>query len=243
MIGTELLDDPGAEPTVVAAHLRDIARLNAWLGGTRAVVAALDPFFRMGKGERQGKGEEGRGQGTATWTLVDVGTGAGDIPRAVAAAARRHGIGLTLIGVERIPAAARLARSSGGLHAVIADGSALPFAPGAADIVIASQVLHHLPRDTAVRWIGVLDRLARRAVVLADLRPSRLAMAALRLAAPILGVGRVTRRDGVVSLRRGYTRGQLDALLADAGVRARAHVRRWSRVVAAWTPSHDAHRR
>jgi len=239
MIGTELLDDPRADPATVAAHLGDIARLNDWFGGRRAVVDALDPFFRRASG--QGKGERGRGKGPTRWTLLDVGTGAGDIPRAVAAAARRHGITLTLVGLERIPAAAALARTRAGLHPVVGDGSALPFAPGSVDVVIASQVLHHLPREAAVRWIAAFDRLARRAVVLADLRRSRPAIAALWLVNPALGIGRVTQRDGVMSLRRGYTRVELEAMLAEAGVNARARYRWCSRVVAAWTPeSSDA---
>ena len=78
MIGTELLDDPRADPAAVRRQLRDIARLNALFGGTRAVVKALEPLFKAGK-------KEG-GRGTSmTWTLLDVGTGLGDIPRAIEA--------------------------------------------------------------------------------------------------------------------------------------------------------------
>src|SRR3989440_8381936 len=47
------------------------------------------------------------------WTLLDVGTGSGDIARAVTEAARRRGITLTPIGLEVIPVAARLARGNG----------------------------------------------------------------------------------------------------------------------------------
>ncbi|PYP94093.1 MAG: hypothetical protein DMD34_09805 [Gemmatimonadetes bacterium] len=45
MIGTELLDDPHADPVAVGEQLRDIARLNALFGGTRAVVRELESFF------------------------------------------------------------------------------------------------------------------------------------------------------------------------------------------------------
>ena len=38
MIGTELLDDPRADPVAVRSQLQDIARLNALFGGTRAVA-------------------------------------------------------------------------------------------------------------------------------------------------------------------------------------------------------------
>jgi len=234
MIGTELLDDPRADPAAVRRELRDIARLNTLFGGTRAVVGALEPIFRNAA---TGNGKPATG---APWTLLDVGTGLGDIPRAAATVARRYGITLRLVGVELNRAAAAAARDIGSadrLALVLADGNALPLRPRSVDIVIASQVLHHLPRDVAVRWIAAFGTLARRAVVLADLRRSRLAMAALWLASHPLGVSSVTRHDGVVSLRRGYTRSEFNAMLRAARVPAVARYRPGFRVVAAWEPS------
>ncbi len=235
MIGTELLDDPHADPVAVERELKDIARLNALFGGTRAVVEALEPFFKAGKRER-GNGKR------ATWTLLDIGTGLGDIPRAVAVAARRYGIDLRLLGVELNRAAVASALGAERdlpLTVVLADGSALPLAPRSVDVVIASQVLHHLAPAVAVRWIASFSALARRAVVLADLRRSRLAMAGVWLASFPLRFGAVTRHDAVVSLRRGYTRAELNALLRAAGVPAVAQYRPVSRVVAVWEPSAD----
>jgi methyltransferase family protein len=233
MIGTELLDDPAADPRAVDRELRDIARLNSLFGGTRAVVRELTPFFARGLAGR----EEGAG---AHWTLLDVGTGLGDIPRAAARAAQRHGITLRLVGVERNRTAARLARAAERdvpLASILADGGTLPLASRSVDVIVASQVLHHVPRATAVRWVGEFDRVARRAVVLADLRRSRVAMAGVWAACFGLAMGGVTRHDAVLSVRRGYSRLEFDALLADAGVAARARRRAGFRIVAAWEPA------
>jgi len=235
MIESELLDDPRADPVAVGKELRDITRLNAWFGGTRAVVRELEPCFE--RNERQ------TGNGSReTWTLLDIGTGAGDIPHAAVAAASRYGITLSPIGVEVIPAAARLARSSG-VAAVIADANAPPLAPKSVDVVTVSQVLHHLPRAAAVRCIRACDLLARRLVVLADLRRSRVAMAGVWAACIGLGMDRVTRHDAVLSLKRGYTREEFAGLLREAGVRAVARYRPGFRIVAAWEPrpSRDVH--
>jgi 2-polyprenyl-3-methyl-5-hydroxy-6-metoxy-1,4-benzoquinol methylase len=245
MIGIELLDDPRADPVAVQAELHDIARLNALFGGTRAVVRELESFLERGRREtlRDSLTVAGNGE-RATWTLLDVGTGLGDIPRAAARAARRHGITLRLVGIEVNRAAARLARGAGGtapLALVLADGGALPLGPRSVDVVVASQVLHHVPRDVGVRWIAALDRVARRAVVLADLRRSRLAMAGVWAASLGLGMSGVTRRDAVVSLKRGYTKREFDEILREAGVRATARYRPGARIVAAWSPGagHD----
>jgi hypothetical protein len=234
MIGTELLDDPRADPSAVRRELRDIARLNGLFGGTRAVVGELETLF-----QKAGKREAGKGKGT-TWTLLDVGTGLGDIPRAAAVAARRHGITLRLVGVELNRAAAAAAHDMTGadpLALVLADGGALPLRRRSVDVVIASQVLHHLPRDVAVRWIATFGALARRAVVLADLRRSRIGMAALWLASYPLGFSDATRHDGVLSLRRGYTRGEFNEMLLAAGAPPVARRRPGFRMVAAWETS------
>ena len=233
MIGTELLDDPHADPAAVERELRDITRLNALFGGTRAVVEALEPVFKAGRRET-GNGKR------ATWTLLDIGTGLGDIPRAAAAAARKHGIELRLVGIELNSAAARSAQRAGEgppLVMLLADGGALPLGPRSVDVVSASQVLHHLPPAIAVRWIKSFGALARQAVVLADLRRSRVAMAGVWLASFPLGFGAVTRHDAVVSLRRGYTRAEMNDLLVAAGAPPVARYRPGFRVVAAWQPS------
>jgi len=233
MIGTELLDDPHADPFAVERELKDIARLNARFGGTRAVVEALEPFLKAGKRDA------GSGKRT-TWTLLDIGTGLGDIPRAAALAARRHGITLRLVGLDVNRTAARSARHAAHdvpLVPVLGDGGAPPFRSRSVDIVIASQVLHHLAPYVAVRWIATFAALARRAVVIADLRRSRLAMTGVWLASFPLGFGAVTRHDAVLSLRRGYTREEMSALLRAAGVPAVARYRPGFRVVAVWEPS------
>jgi ubiquinone/menaquinone biosynthesis C-methylase UbiE len=231
MIGVELLDDPHADPAAVRRELADIARLNALFGGRRAVVREIE---RLCRAWRRGAREQ-----RATWTLLDVGTGLGDIPRAARAAAERYGVALRLVGVELNRTAAAAARAADGhaLALVLADGGRLPLGPGSVDVVVASQVLHHLPARLAVRWIASFDRLARRAVVLADLHRSRVAMAGVWLACRALGCDAVSRHDAVVSLQRGYTRRELNALLAAAGVPPVARYRPGYRVVAAWQPA------
>lgn len=224
MIGSELLDDPRADPTAVRKQLRDIARLNAWFGGTRAVVEALEPYFRRTCDRR--------------WTLLDVGTGLGDIARAAVAVARRHGVELAPLGIDLSRTAACLARA-GGLAMMVADGSWLPLGPRSVDVIVVSQVLHHVPRAVAVRWIATFDRVARRAVVLADLRRSRAAMAGVWAAALGMAMSSVTRHDAVVSLKRGYTTREFDAMLQEAGVQTAAEYRLGARIVATWSPSTD----
>jgi hypothetical protein len=104
-------------------------------------------------------------------------------------------------------------------------------------VVLVSQVAHHLAAESAVRMLRACDQLARRAVVVADLRRGRLGPAAFWLGARALRFDPVTVADGMTSLRRGYTAAELRALLAAAGVRGVVERRPGYRLVATWRPA------
>jgi len=76
--------------------------------------------------------------------------------------------------------------------------------------------------------------VARIGVVVADLRRSALAQAGFWFASHALGFDRVTRMDGVTSLRRGFTAASLSRLLDPLGVNATIERRPGSRLVATW---------
>ena len=202
----ELLDGPLDDPTALVANLRDLARLNRLSGGarlSRRAIAALGPVG----------------------TVLDVGTGGADIPVALLAAARAESRPLTVTAVDSRPevlAAARAARPAigriAGLELAVADGRSLPWADGAFDVAHASLVVHHLEPEEAVAFLRELRRVARAGVVVNDLIRGRLVWAGTWLAVNALARSRYTRHDGPLSVRRAYSRGELNELLATAGL-------------------------
>ena len=105
-IGTELLDDPGADPAIVTQSLRNIARANRWFGGAAAV--------RFGLAQALGRLPSGQ-----VLSLLDIGTGMGDLPRVAVRWGMRLGIRIVPVGLELNRAAAALARA-GGLATTVA---------------------------------------------------------------------------------------------------------------------------
>jgi SAM-dependent methyltransferase len=219
-LGAELLDDPAADPATVAASLRDIARANRWFGGIAAMRRGL------------ARALAGLPPGSSV-TLADLGTGLGDLPRAAVRWAARRGVRLAAFGLERSPVAARLAAASG-VPCAVACAGATPLRDKSVDIVLVSQVVHHLSDESAVRLFRECDRVARRAVVVADLRRGRLGPVAFWVGARALQFDPVTVADGMTSIRRGYTPGELRRLLEIAGVRATVERRPGYRLVATW---------
>lgn len=221
-LGTELLDDPRACPEAVTTSLRNVARANRWFGGQSAMRFGLRRLLAA----------EPRG---STFTLLDIGTGLGDLPEAAVAWGARRGFRVVPVGIERHRAAAALAHARGIPTAVGCCGS-LPVRAKGVDLVLVSQVAHHLAPESVVRLVHACDRAARIGVVLADLRRARLAAIAFRGGAGVLGFDPVTVADGVTSIRRGYTVAELRRLLETAGVHASVHRRPGYRLVAIWRP-------
>jgi hypothetical protein len=222
-LGEELLDDPRADPHAVEITLANIARSNRWFGGAAAVRHGLRRLLaEVPHGTRL--------------TMLDVGTGIGDLPLMAARLARRGGLRLVPVGLERSPVAARLACAAG-LPTAVACAGAPPMRERSVDLVLVSQLLHHLARSSAVRLLRCCDGLARLGVIVADLRRSRLGPPAFWCGARVLGFDPVTLADGMTSIQRGYTSGELRDLLATAGIAARVERRPGLRLVATWRPA------
>lgn len=225
-LGDELLDHPDADPGSVTESLRHIARSNRWFGGWWAVRRGLRRVL------------SGVPQGT-TLTLLDVGTGNGDLPRRAVQWASARGIRLVPLGIERHRTAAELARD-GGVSMMLGCAGALPIRSKSVDIVLASQLVHHLTPTAIVDFLEAADRIARVGVVVADLRRSPLALAGFWFGARLFGFDEATKADGITSVRRGFQREELADLLRDARITGSVERSLGFRLVASWKVN-DAH--
>jgi SAM-dependent methyltransferase len=221
-IGTELLDDPAASPGVVEESLRNIARSNRLFGGLPALRYGLARVLR------------GMPVGSAV-TLLDLGTGFGDGPRAAVAWGARRGLRVVPLGLERSRVAAHLATRQQ-VSTIVGCAGALPVRDKSVDIVSVAMVAHHFEPGSVVELLRNCNRAARLGVVVTDLRRAPLGPMAFRIGARLLRFDPVTVADGVTSIRRGFTRAELTALLLEAGIRGEVVRRPGYRLVATWKP-------
>jgi 2-polyprenyl-3-methyl-5-hydroxy-6-metoxy-1,4-benzoquinol methylase len=220
--GYEILDDPGVDDAVRARSLADVARSNTMFGGWRAVQAELAIVLES--------------RTARSVSLLDVGTGIGDIPSLAADSWRARGLTMTTFGIDISASALREARASG-LIPVCADALALPLASKSVDIAICSQMLHHFETREALVVLRELDRVARERVIVSDIRRSWLAAAGIWLASYPLRFHPVSRHDGVVSVLRGFTPGELRLLVQNATHQTPVARRRLGfRTTASWAP-------
>jgi len=221
--GVEILDSPDVDPAIITRSLADVARANALFGGLSSAVDEI---------------RDALGELPNDATLLDVGTGLGDIPCRARAIAIENGITLTTIGLDAACALAVASKSAVTLS-VCADALKLPFADNSIDIVMCSQVLHHFSGVRALQLLREMDRVARRRVIVSDLRRSWLAAAGIWIVSFPLRFHAVSRHDGVVSVMRGFTPNELvDTVQQAVARRPRARRRRGFRVTTSWIPVH-----
>jgi 2-polyprenyl-3-methyl-5-hydroxy-6-metoxy-1,4-benzoquinol methylase len=215
--GAELMDRPDVPATDLSQGLADLRRVNRWLGGTRAALLSVIPLLE------EVEGGEIR--------VLDVATGSGDIPLALARRARQERIPVRILAtdlhLETVSEARRVVASEPTIEVARADALALDFAPGEFHIAMCHTALHHFETPDAVRLLAGLARVASRAVVVTDLRRSRAALAGVKLLCGTVWRGHpVTRHDGLVSVRGAFTPSEAARLAREAGLpspRLRTH--------------------
>ena len=226
LIGSEVLDEPGCPPALARATLRDLARSNTLFGGRSAVWFGVQQLL-------------GAREATAPVTVLDIGAGGGDISTYLVERARSRSVALVPVALDRHRAAAVLCRERG--HpSMVADCGGMPLRAGSIDIVVLSQVLHHFHLDAAVDLLQRTAPLARRGVIIADLRRAHVAALGIWLAGLALRFHPVTRRDGVTSVKRGFSQRGLSRLMLAAGMPGAVFRRPGYRLVGVWR-NPDAH--
>ena len=220
--GVEILDNPAVDPDLMRRSMRDVERANTMFGGRRAVVAELAAVLQDLPNDA---------------TILDVGTGRGDIPAAIKDRARDAGKRIRTIGIDQsFPLVAGIYQGNDSV--VRGNALLLPFGDASVDVVMASQVLHHFPEDSAVAMIREMNRVAAKRVVISDLRRSVMAATGLWIGSFLLGFHPVSRHDGVVSVMRGFLPAELAEIVFRAtGQRPRVNRRLGFRLTTSWVPT------
>lgn len=218
------MDEPGLDPGAHDRALRGLARINHVSRTATSLWAPIAAIARAHPGR--------------PLALLDIATGGGALPIALARRASRHGLAIHIAGCDVSQDAvshARHAAARANVRVRFFRADALDDAlPGDYDIITASLFLHHL---TNARVITLLRKLTASAdhVLVSDLIRNRtgywLAYAGTRL----LSRSRIVHVDGMRSVRAALTISEARALAAEAGLAGAHFARRWpSRFLLTW---------
>ena len=206
------MDEPGLDPGAHHEALDALARLNAWSGSARHLWAALEPLAAESRGR--------------PLRVLDLATGGGDLPSALASRARRAGLELEVDGCDSSPVALEHARSRVPGSRFFRIDALEDELPGDYDVIVSSLFLHHLADEEAVALLARMRAAARAGVVLLDLDRSRIGLALSWLATRALVSSAVCRVDGPRSVRAAFTPGEARELARRARMEGATVARR-----------------
>ncbi len=205
----EIIDGPPVPFKDMACCMKDISRVNALFGGRMVTMVHVKRLLDALPAER-------------LITVLDVGTGAGDIPRELVRWARRQGRRIRIFALDRDAAtlqiAAQVVREYPEIRFVRGDALSLPIRAGAVDLTISAMTLHHLEPDAGVRYLAEMDRAARLGFVVNDLVRSRVAHWVVWLITRFITRSAISRHDGPLSVKRSYTPVEVSGLCERAGL-------------------------
>ena len=191
----ELLDLQLGSREEVRRSLRDIARINNFLGGTKT---SCDAIFAMLKKSKKRNA-----------SVLDIGTGIGDIPFHLQKQSARRGVKLQTFALDLNARHLEIAReelsAESGVLLLRGDAFQLPFADASVDIVHSSLFLHHFRAPEIQVLLHEFSRVAKVGWVMNDLERHGLPLWFFRTTWPVFARSYITRLDGTASIRRAYT--------------------------------------
>ena len=163
--------------------------------------------------------------------VLDVATGAGDVPIGLARKARRAGIRLQMDACDQSPRALEYARRGAEQAGVEVrffglDATADPI-PSGYDAVICSLFLHHLEDAHVVDLLRRMGEAARHLVVINDLVRSPASLMLVYLATRLFSSSQVVHTDGPRSVRAAYTLEEIRTMAEKAGLVGATVSKRW----------------
>ena len=174
----ELLDEHDAPRADMERSLRDLRRINKYLGGIAIYRRLLRRF-------------EPR-------SILDIGTGTSDDLHAVPHVPLRIGLDFKIDHLLYL-------RDGSGVRRVVGDAQQLPFRDGAVDVVTSAHFFHHFSPDANVAILSEALRVAKDGVTVNDTRRHYIPLLFVHLLGLLRLVGRITRYDAPASVRQAYT--------------------------------------
>jgi 2-polyprenyl-3-methyl-5-hydroxy-6-metoxy-1,4-benzoquinol methylase len=228
----EKMDQPDLDPQQHQDALCGLERINAWSGSARILWPALRDLAR---------------QTPNPLRVLDVATGAGDVPIWLWCRTRRAGLEIHFAGCDRSPTALAFARSRAercwaNVSFFECDVLRGPL-PEGYDVLTCSLFLHHLENDQAVDLLRRMGQAAERMVLVNDLRRGAGGLLLAYVGTRIFSASSIVHTDGPLSVRAAFTLKEVAELARQAGLANVTLARRWPcRFILSWrTLAHAGH--
>ncbi len=220
----EIMDDPALEIRKHLWALEGLERINRLSGSAGIVWPPIRELAHQAK--------------SSLWVL-DIATGAGDVPIGLWRRARQARISLRIDGCDRNLRSVEYARERA--RTAKAEVSFFPMdaleepIPAGYDVLLSSLFLHHLDEQPTIALLRKMAAAAKQMVVINDLVRSNAGFAVASLGTRLITSSEVVHIDGPRSVRAAYTLSEIREMLFQAGCEGGTVAWRWPfRFLAVW---------
>lgn len=197
----EYFDAPDRPAGEVTAAFRELDRVNRLFQFSHPFVSRLPRWLGRPRCERL--------------DILDVGAGTGLLGKRLSDWARRRGWDWRFTNLDANPVALKSGNAENG---VLGSALQLPFADASFDLVVASQMTHHLTDAEVVQHWREAWRVTRDAIFICDLHRNAGFYAMLWLTMRVMRADRRLREDGLISVKRGFRLGEWRELASRAEI-------------------------
>ncbi len=210
----ELMDDPNMPFELLQAAYIDINKCNNLLGGESITLDAVMELVKEGSKK--------------SYTILDMGCGDGTMLRKLSKHLSKYGVSHSMIGIDLRDDVLRIAKEKSSEYPNIsfkkedilkADSSL------SCDILINTLTMHHFDEHRIDAFLNKFVSLAKVGVVINDLQRSKIAYILFKVFGFFFIKTEVAKYDGLVSISKGFRRGELIAL--SKKIPSVTHIIRW----------------
>jgi len=213
----EIMDQPGLDAGAHVRALRGLGRINRVSRSAAIVWPAIARLAASHRGD--------------TVRVLDLATGGGDVPIAIARRSAAAGLNIAIDGCDISPVAMEFAaRKAESCHVRVRffrlnvlEGPI----PDGYHAVTCSLFLHHLGEDEAVGLLRKMAEAAGELVLVNDLVRSRVGYALAWAGCRVLSRSPIVRHDGPASVAAAFNLGEARELAERAGLAGARLNRRW----------------
>jgi 2-polyprenyl-3-methyl-5-hydroxy-6-metoxy-1,4-benzoquinol methylase len=195
----EYFDLPNRPESETIAAFRDLDRLNLAFRFDLPFHVTLPRWLGPARCERL--------------ELLDLGAGTGLLGKRLSEWASRQGWCWRFTNLDTNPLALTLGNAP---RSIAGSALALPFTDGSFDVVLASQMTHHLTDEEAVLHLREAWRVTRDGLFICDLNRNAGLYLMLWLSTRLMRVCRPVCEDALISVKRGFSLNELRVLAGKA---------------------------
>lgn len=196
----EIMDDFELQGDELENTLRDLDKINKWLGGNKITLQGVKELLQSYPGEKPVH-------------IVDVGCGNGTMLREIATWGRSTNYKMKLTGIDANPHAIGIAERTSEYFPEIEYKAQNIFSENFKrqkfDIILCTLTLHHFKDEEIEQILNDFYRQASLGVVINDLHRSKQAYVLFKAFCKVFINNKIAKEDGLTSILRGFKKKDL----------------------------------